>query len=242
MPDPIFAHPRLAQVYDATEGDREDLAAYLALADELGARRVLDVGCGTGVLALLLAERGIEVIGVDPAQASLDAARVKPGAERVQWIHGDATALPPMQVDLVTMTGNVAQAIVEPQMWMDSLRGVFGALRPGGHLVFESRDPAFREWSEWTRAGTYTVDEVPGVGMVERWFELTDVSLPLVSFRGTWVFVSDGAELTSDSTLRFRERSEVEKALMGLGYVVEEVREAPDRLGREFVFVARRPG
>ncbi|MEJ7707650.1 MAG: class I SAM-dependent methyltransferase [Nocardioidaceae bacterium] len=67
--------------------------------------RVLDVGCGTGTFALLLADRGLEVIGVDPAAGSLDVARAKPGAERVRWIHGDATALPPMQVDLATMTG-----------------------------------------------------------------------------------------------------------------------------------------
>jgi len=47
--------------------------------------------------------------------------------------------------------------------------------------------------------------------------------------------------LTSDSTLRFRERGEVESSLAAHGYVVEEVRDAPDRPGREFVFFARRP-
>ena len=63
--------------------------------------------------ALLLAEHGLEVIGVDPAAASLDVARAKSGAERVRWIHGDATMLPPISVDLATMTGNLAQAIVD---------------------------------------------------------------------------------------------------------------------------------
>jgi len=46
--------------------------------------------------------------------------------------------------------------------------------------------------------------------------------------------------LASDSTLRFREREEVEAALVEHGFVVDEVRDAPDRPGREFVFVARR--
>jgi hypothetical protein len=59
-----------------------------------------------------------------------------------------------------------------------------------------------------------------------------------VSFRGTYVFGSDGAVLTSESTLRFRERAEVEESLVG--FVVDEVREAPDRPGKEFVFVATR--
>ncbi|MEJ7707652.1 MAG: hypothetical protein WKF82_10520 [Nocardioidaceae bacterium] len=47
--------------------------------------------------------------------------------------------------------------------------------------------------------------------------------------------------LTSDSTLRFRERDEVEATLVAHGYAVDEVRDAPDRPGREFVFFARRP-
>ncbi|MCK9900777.1 hypothetical protein MXD63_11880 [Frankia sp. Cpl3] len=43
MPDAIFAHPRLAGVYDAFDADRGDLAAYLAIADEVSAGHVLDV-------------------------------------------------------------------------------------------------------------------------------------------------------------------------------------------------------
>jgi len=240
MADNVFEHPRLAAIYDALDPDRSDLDVYVAIAAELGARRVLDVGCGTGTFALLVADRGFEVTGVDPAKASLDVARAKPGAKRVRWIHGDATALPPLEVDLATMTANVAQAIVDPADWDGTLRGIQDALRPGGHLVFETRDPAARAWEEWNRAASYSATEIDGVGAVESWVELIDVSLPLVSFRGTCVF-PDGEVLASDSTLRFRERDEVEAALVGHGYVVDEVRDAPDRPGRELVFFARRP-
>jgi hypothetical protein len=163
------------------------------------------------------------------------------GAERVSWIHGDTTTLPSIQVDLATMTGNVAQAIVDQQDWEGTLRGVHDALRPDGQLVFETRDPARRAWQEWNRAASYQVTEIPGVGAVQKWSEVIDVSGPLVTFRGTWVFASDGEVLTSDSTLRFRERDEVEAALVAHGYAVEEVRDAPDRPGLEFVFFALRP-
>jgi hypothetical protein len=46
--------------------------------------------------------------------------------------------------------------------------------------------------------------------------------------------------LTSESTLRFRHRDEVTASLAAAGYVVDQVRQAPDRPGRELVFIARR--
>ncbi|MEU3302085.1 class I SAM-dependent methyltransferase [Streptomyces sp. NPDC006678] len=241
MADDCFGHPRLAAIYDPLDPDRSDLDSYLLMAEEFGARRVLDIGCGTGVFALLLADRGIEVVGVDPALASIDVARAKPGSERVRWICGDATDLPQLQVDLATMTANVAQAIADPRTWQQTLRGAYEALRPGGHLVFETRDPARRAWEEWTRENSHRVTEIPGVGSVESWVQLIEVSRALVTFRWTYVFAADGQVLTSDSTLRFREREEIERDLVANGYVVADVRDAPDRPGREFVFLARRP-
>jgi SAM-dependent methyltransferase len=242
VPDAHFEHPRLVSVHDALDPDRTDLAVYAGLVAELGARRVVDLGCGTGTFALLLADAGVEVVGVDPAAGSLAVARAKPGAGRVRWVHGDASALPELGADLATMTGNVAQAIVDPTDWQRTLRAVRRALRPGGHLVLETRDPARRAWREWTPAATRAVAEVDGVGRVESWLELTAVRPPLVSFRTTFVFAADGQVLTSDSTLRFRERDEVATALRTCGFVVDEVRDAPDRPGRELVFLARRPG
>ncbi|MYT20411.1 methyltransferase domain-containing protein, partial [Streptomyces sp. SID7760] len=109
----------------AASTTRRDLDAYLRMTDEFGARQVLDIGCGTGVLALLLADRGVDVVGIDPAQASVDVARAKPGSGRVRWICGDATALPPLQVSLATMTSNVARAIIDPDIWRKTLKGAY---------------------------------------------------------------------------------------------------------------------
>nr|WP_244951286.1 class I SAM-dependent methyltransferase [Ruania zhangjianzhongii] len=235
-----FSDPRLAALYDPLDPDRSDLDHYVALAEELGAASVLDVGCGTGTFAVLLAERGYQVTGVDPAAASLEVARAKTGAAAVTWLDGDATTLPPMQVDLATMTANVAQVFTTDTEWEDTLAGIHAALVPGGHLVFETRIPEVRAWERWSREDSFTAVRVPGVGRVETWNELLDVRGELVTFRGVTRFVDDGVSIPDVSTLRFRSRAAIEASLARCGFEVEQVRDAPDRPGREWVFVARR--
>ena len=240
--DALFNEPRLAELYDPLDPDRRDLDVYAAMAAEFGAVTVMDIGCGTGTLACLLAQRGLTVTGVDPAAASLEVARRKPGADRVRWLHADAAAVPPLGADLVTMTGNVAQVFVTDQEWAAVLLAVRQALRPGGRLVFESRDPAKKAWLGWNLEQTYRRVTVPGSGPIQTWIGPTAAGGDLVSFRTTFVFASDGAVLTSDSTLRFRDRAELAGSLASAGLVVDEVRDAPDRPGLEFVFLARKPG
>jgi SAM-dependent methyltransferase len=240
MPDAIFAHPRLAPVYDAFDGPRDDLPAYVRIADELGARRVLDAGCGTGSLAILLAGTGRAVIGADPAAASLGIARSKDPGGKVTWVHSDAAGIPPGSADLALMTGNVAQVFLTDADWALALRAIGAALRPRGHLVFETRRPSRRAWQEWAAETGPVIRDIPGIGEVEQRFEVTAVNLPLVSFRYAYTFRADGAIITSDSTLRFRGREELESSLAIQGYEVLGVREAPDRPGHEFVFIAQR--
>jgi len=238
VPDRIFDEPRLADLYDDLDSDRADLDAYVAIAEELEARTVVDVGCGTGVLACLLANAGMQVVGVDPAEAMLAVARRRPGGDLVHWVHGVARDLPPTEADLATMTGNVAQVFLDDDEWVETLASVWRALRAGGSFLFESRRPEAEAWLEWNPDASFTRVEIEGVGVVETWNEVIDVSLPFVTFRGTIVFHADGTELVSESTLRFRTRDEIGASLDAAGFDVDAVCDAPDRPGKEFVFRA----
>jgi SAM-dependent methyltransferase len=233
--------PRLAGVYDALDADRRDLVEYVALLEQLRVRSVVDLGCGTGTFAIMLAARGLHVTGIDPADASLAVARDKPGADAVRWILGGASDADVDRVDAVIMTGNVAQVFLTDEDWLGTLQSAFDMLRPGGHLIFETRDPSAEAWRGWHRQGTYRGTEVAGIGRVACWEELTAVESALVSFRTTFEFDEDASTLTSESTLRFRDTHEVLASLEAAGFDEPEIRGAPDRPGLELVFIVRRP-
>lgn len=242
MADKIFEEPRLASVYDLFDSpDRPDLDSYLSMTTEFDAHSIIDLGCGTGSFACRLACIGKEVIGIDPALASLNVAKRKDYGDRVKWLHGTIDVLPVKQVDLITMTGNVAQVFITDEEWTAMLRACRETIRPGGRLVFEVRDPSMEAWKNWSREHTYQWIENSDIGRVETWVDLLKVHLPLVTFRHTFIFCSEGKILTSDSTLRFRGKEEIIESLSAANLFIEEIRDAPDRPGLEFVFIARRP-
>lgn len=239
MPDALFADPRLAPLYDAFDGERDDLPHYIAMAHELQAGAVLDIGCGTGSFAVLAANEGFRVAGVDPAEASLEVARAKPGGELVTWYVGEAHSLPEVTVDLAVMTGNVAQVFLTDADWVQALEAVRSRLSPGGWLVYETRRVGDRAWERWAQDPDERTVEIAGIGAVHHRREVLRVDLPLVSFQHSFKF-PDGTCVTSRSTLRFRTQDENRHWLTHTGFEVTEVRDAPDRPSRERVYLARR--
>lgn len=229
LPLPLDEHytdPALVARYDAENSGRDDTDYYLRLADRLGARTVVDVGCGTGVLATALARDGRSVVGVDPAGAMLEIARTRPDGGLVSWVEGTAEAAlletAPGTVDLVVMTGHVAQVFLTDDAWSEVLDVAALLLAPGGRLAFETRDPAGAAWERWTpeltREQVVADDGTTSTG----WVEVTSVDGGLVTFDGHTV-LADGVDRVSTSTLRFRTLEEVRSSLLLAGLEVESV-------------------
>ena len=238
-----FTDPRLVAVYDALNayapGTQPDF--YLRTARECGARSVVEVGCGTGLITRLFLAEGYDVTGIDPSGPMLDVARARPGAERARWIEGDVGALDARGADFAFMAGHVAQFFVSDDEWREALNVLHAALRPGGLLAFESRNPAARGWETWGDRTT-VVDRV--AGPVERWGEVHDVSGDVVSGRMHVRFLRDGDELVVDGPdLRFRSVDELRRTLDEAGFVVVQTygdwdRSALDATSPEIVLVA----
>ena len=220
--DRHYVDPRLVALYDLENKRGADTDFYLKLATELGARRIVDFGCGTGLLTIELTTPGREVTGVDPSPAMLSVARSKPGAERVHWIEGDAGALDSPSADLLIMTGNVAQVFLDDAEWAEALSAVRAALRPAGQLAFESRNPLDRAWERWNRAATYERFGSP-FGPMESWLEVVRVADGRVLFEGHNVFLSSGEIIVAPSELRFRTHDEIRRSLAVSGFSVKHV-------------------
>ena len=129
--------------YDARwrrlEAAGESIHGEADLIEWFGPSCVLDAGCGTGRVAVELARRGVEAVGVDLDPAMLAAARRKgPG---IEWIEGDLTTVTvadgegrPRAFDAVVLAGNV-MIFLAPGTEAAVLANMARHLRPGGRIV-----------------------------------------------------------------------------------------------------------
>ncbi len=217
-----FNDPRLVAIYDAEYGWAGDDDFFVEVLAEEPVTQVLDLGCGTGRLALGLASRGYDVTGVDPAKASLDAARAKPGADSVTWVEGTSKLLSEDAFDVAVMTSHVAQFIVGDEEWAATLGHLRRALRPGGRLVFDTRNPLDRVWSRWNRRDSQRQVALADGRQVETWAEASEAVHGVVQVTLHYVF-SDGEELLSTADMRFRTEDEVRDSLRNNGFSVERI-------------------
>lgn len=180
MTDP-YGDTDLVALYDVDNPAGVDHDYYRALAETLGARRIIDLGCGTGLLTRPLARPGRSVTGIDPSRTMIDWARRQPRAHQVDWIEGDASSIPVTgDVDLVLCTGNTIMHLSGVDLTA-TLRQVIRGLCSGGVVSFERRNPQARGWERRTREATVGTRET-SLGRLTEWIEVTDVSGGRVTF------------------------------------------------------------
>ncbi|WP_128379611.1 class I SAM-dependent DNA methyltransferase [Streptomyces cavernae] len=246
MVDRAFGDASLAGLYDALNPWGAGEAFYLELV--LGASAVLDVGCGTGVLLRCAREAGHggRLCGLDPAAAMLVQARRR--APAVEWVLGDLVSARGRWdggFDLATMTGHAFQVLISDAEIRTALAAVREMLAPGGHFVFETRNPAARAWEQWTPDRVRDITDAEG-RPVRVWHEVeTPVSGELVTFAETFEGPAWPRPQISHSTLRFLGAEAVAGFVREAGLVVQAQYGDWDRrpmsaTGPEIITVAQR--
>jgi SAM-dependent methyltransferase len=147
---------RIAEVYDEWFGvpsDTEDTVAFLS--DLAGPGPVLELGIGTGRIALPLAQRGYEVHGVDASEAMVEKLRVKNGAEGLPVTIGDFAQLDVEgEFSLVYVAFNTFFALPSQEDQVRCFSNVSRRLRQGGVFVIEAFVPDMARWDQNQRVET----------------------------------------------------------------------------------------
>lgn len=143
------AYKALARSYDRLTGDVDYRAAvdfYFQILEREGVkpRTAVDLACGTGSVAVLLAQSGLDVIGVDLSEEMLtmamDKAMELPQPPR--FICQDLSCLYlPRGVDLAVCALDSLDYITDPAACQEAIRRIYKALNPGGIFIFDVNTP-----------------------------------------------------------------------------------------------------
>jgi SAM-dependent methyltransferase len=215
---------------------------YLSLA--MASPSVLDTGCGTGTMLHRARSAGHtgRLVGIDPDRAALDVARRR---SDIEWIESTAASMTwDRDFDLAVMMSHGFQCFVSDDELRASLAAIRRALVDGGRFVFETRNPARREWEEWHPGNP--IDVVDPAGRAVR------VTYQVQSVDGDVVTVTettsdpDGTVLRVDrARLRFLDAAALTRFLAEAGFVIDTqyggwFGEAVDQTAAEIVTFARR--
>ena len=152
----------VAGVYDKWYQDY-DPAAISILAELARDGRALELGIGTGRLALPLAARGVEVYGIDAAPAMVAQLRAKPGGDRVEVTIGDfADVDVPGEFALIYIAFNTFFALLTQETQVRCFRNVAAHLVAGGCFLIEAFVPDIKRFDgeQTNRATTVTTEHI----------------------------------------------------------------------------------
>jgi len=169
------AYYTIARFYDRTlAGFDADIDLYDAFARR-SAAPVLELGVGTGRVALALARRGLHIVGIDRSAAMLAIARrakVAEGLKRLTLVEGDMRA-PPVSgsFGLIICARDSFLHLPDTDDQLATLRAARGLLAPAGCLVLDLPGPA-GDWGGWEPGAQPLVldwSEVTDAGRVSRY-------------------------------------------------------------------------
>ena len=220
MHDDGYFDERVAARYDESSAEMFDPAVVDPVVDLLveiaGSGRALELGIGTGRIALPLAQRGVPVHGIELSKAMVARLRAKPGGEDIDVTIGDfATATVDGTFSVAYLVFNTISNLTTQAAQVACFRNVAAHLEPGGCFVIEVGIPELQRLppGETIRAfhvseDRWGIDEfdVARQGLTSHHFWIVDgraerVSMP---FRYTWPSELDLMAQLAGMTLRER--------------------------------------
>ena len=219
MPENHFGES-IAERYDAADSDRFEQAAIdrtvSFLAALAGDGDALELGIGTGRIALPLRGRGVRVNGIDLSPEMVARLRAKPGAADIRVAIGDfATTRVPGQYRVAYLVFNTIENLTTQDEQVACFGNAAAHLEPGGCFVIEVEVPALQRLppGETIRAFTVRPDhlgfdefDVAAQGLVSHHYRVTDGRLDVdsVPFRYVWPSELDLMARLAGMTLRER--------------------------------------
>ncbi len=157
--DPTFYGERIADIYDDLYSEvDEELVARLA--EFAGEGPALELGVGTGRIAIPLHRRGVDVVGIDASAAMLDKLQAKPQGKEITLIHGDFSALElEKRFTLIYVVFNTFYGLLTQDAQIRCIRNVAGHLSENGVFVFEGFVPDLCRYHEQQEVRGFTAGD-----------------------------------------------------------------------------------
>ena len=219
MPEDHFGEPVAAR-FDERHAKKADPAEVGPIVDFLaelaGGGAALELGIGTGRIALPLTARGVRVHGIDLSEAMLRRLRDKPGAERLGVTLGDfATTRVEGQFSLAYLVANTIMNLTTQDEQVACFENVAAHLEPGGCFVIEVVVPGLQRLPPGERFQPFDVtpehlgfDEIDVVtqSLVSHHYWVEDDTVEVFSppFRYVWPSELDLMARLAGMTLRER--------------------------------------
>jgi SAM-dependent methyltransferase len=219
MPEDYFGE-RVAERYDESTADMFDPAVVEPAVDfpaELGGDgAALELGIGTGRIALPLTQRGVRVHGIDLSAAMVARLRAKPGAEHIGVSIGDfATTTVEGSFSVAYLVFNTIMNLTTQDEQIACFRNVAAHLGPGGCFVIEVGVPGLQRLPPGETVRAFTVSptrlgfdeyDVVSQGLISHHYSIVDGKLEVnsVPFRYVWPSELDLMARLAGMTLRER--------------------------------------